>query len=703
MPTMRVRSTAAQLATLAVVASATVTHGAGPMFVNGAGEPLRWTADPILYNPDRGLLGGLSSFAAVNAVTSAFDVWSDVPTASIRFLKGAQLPVDVTADNWTRYLGVCDQYNEIVFDRDGSIIDSIFGTGASNDILGFAGPACGTFVPPVINEGMALLNGKWVDGVSNGENPEIALEEFDGVLVHEFGHFLNLDHSQVNLAEAFDANSANNSAVATMFPYAVKGAGAAILHLDDKVSLSMLYPAATFSTNFGSFVGDVLRDGAQGFQGAYVIARRIGNPRTDAVGVASGARYVPGADGGPPPLALRGLYEIPGLPPGDYTLEIEEVHPSFVGGSSVGPLDPPARLPGDPEYYNGANEASANPPDAPTEWVAVTATAGIVEAGIDFVINGYPRPVNDSCTSARLIDTLPFVDVVETLGATTADIDPMQDCGANGPNQNSASVWYLLTATEDTYVSLDTVGSTYDTVLSAYTGSCFIPSAIACNDDWGYRVQSKITVRAAPEAPVLVEVTSLGASGGGTLVLHAGPPVSCGTEPATGCETPDSTYLRLTEAAKKERDRAIWTWRSNQGSAPFPFGDPTRNTDYAVCVYDTVLGVPALALSAVAPAASNSCRAKTCWRSKGLFSFAYRDPDSASNGLSQLTLKTALSGRTRIKLKGAGTELAMPDQPMTKQDRVIVQLLSSDGSCWESENRNMFCSGGGGLRCAYTP
>jgi len=334
--------------------------------VNGNGDPLVWGVNPIPFNPDRGTLGTLDNAAAVQAVLDDFGVWAAVPTANISFTNAGALPVDVTVANYLSYLGVCgDGLSPIIFDTDGSITDDAFGPGASNDILGFASPECGSFVPPQIAEGVAVLNGKWIDGVDSPSNPEIPLADFKGVFVHEFGHYVNLDHSQINLVEGFDDDPSNDDAVATMFPFLATGTSTP--HLDDQVAVSTLYPAASFASGFGTITGTIFRaDGVTPFQGAYVIARQVGDPRLTAVGYASGARYFPSNTGGPPAPALRGLYEIPGLPAGSYTVEIEPVSHFFTDGSSVGPLDPPAALPGLPEFYNGANEAGTNPPDDPT-------------------------------------------------------------------------------------------------------------------------------------------------------------------------------------------------------------------------------------------------------------------------------------------------------------------------------------------------
>src|SRR5437667_7449965 len=49
--------------------------------------------------------------------------------------------------------------------------------------------------------------------------------------------------------------------------------------------------------------------------------------------------------------SLIGYYQI-AVPPGTYTVEIEAVDQEFVGGSSVGPLSPPAPFLGLPEFWN---------------------------------------------------------------------------------------------------------------------------------------------------------------------------------------------------------------------------------------------------------------------------------------------------------------------------------------------------------------
>jgi hypothetical protein len=511
------RITRAALAAALVAAPA---RAAGPLIVSGPGQPLVWTAASIPFNPDRGTLGALDNATAVANITANFDVWHAVPTASLTFANAGLLPVDVKKSNYASYAGICgDDLSPIIFDTDGTITDDVFGAGSSNSVLGFAGPDCGTYAPAVITEGMAVLNGKWIDGVASANNGEISVAEFNAVFIHEFGHYVNLDHSQIGLAEAFDDDPTNDEDVATMFPFLIDGAAGATLALDDRVAVSTLYPAPGFASGGGTIRGHVFRaDGTTPFQGAYVVARRVGDPLVTAVGNVSGARYFPGAPGGVAPAALQGLFEIPGLPPGDYTVEVEPINPAFVGGSGVGPLSPPATLPGPPEFWNGANEAGTNPPDDPMAAVTIGVTAGATVDPIDIDLNQPAPPVNDACASAVSIVATPFVDVRATATATSAGSDPLPSCTASA---NSNTVWYSFTPPVGGLVTLDTAGSAYDTVLTVYSGTCGAPVERACNDDTDAGQLSKVSFLATGGTPYLFEVADYGMPGGGTLFLRA--------------------------------------------------------------------------------------------------------------------------------------------------------------------------------------
>jgi hypothetical protein len=489
-------------ASLGLVLGATPAHAAGPLIMNGAGQPLLWsTATPIPFHPDRGKLGDLTNATAVAEVAAQFGVWAAVPTTAVTFVNAGALPEDVTADEVLDYFGICDGYSSVIFDEDGSITDAL--TGGANFVLGFATPECGDFVPNEIVESFVVLNGRFLDGINLGTaNPEFTLAGFRAVMVHEFGHYLNLDHSQINLLEAFDGDPGNDAAVATMFPFTADTGEGTSLHLDDRVAISRLYPAPSFASAFGTIAGSIFQFvPTAAFQGAYVIARKLDDPRLTAVGAASGDLYFPSQPGGPPPPSLEGAYVLPGLPPGGYTLELEEIDARFQTGSSVGPFDVPVSLGGPPEFWNGANESGTNPPDDPTDLMTLAVTAGATLA-VDMVINEPDPPPNDDCADATVATGLDFAELLFTSGATTEPSDPLQSCTEGGPSQNIASVWYRFTPPTDgnmvadsRYIAVPPLpGEPYDTVVTVHTGTCGALTEIACNDGIGRILQGAVGV-----------------------------------------------------------------------------------------------------------------------------------------------------------------------------------------------------------------
>ena len=80
--------------------------------------------------------------------------------------------------------------------------------------------------------------------------------------------------------------------------------------------------------------------------------------------------------------ALIGFYHI-AVPPGTYTVEVESVYSNFVGGSSVGPLDPPVPMPGQSEFWNQEESAF----DFPLQRDTITVHAGDKITGIDIILN----------------------------------------------------------------------------------------------------------------------------------------------------------------------------------------------------------------------------------------------------------------------------------------------------------------------------
>ena len=370
-------------------------HAGGPLIVGGTfgvdAQPFTWdTSAPINYTTDGGMLGSLTAAQADTRVASMFQVWADVSTATISFSRSGSImnagvftdgDVDTMEefDAVERSCAVDGIQSPIVFDADGSIFQDLFG---DPNVIGFAGP-CRFDSSGRILTAEAALNGRFLDGITDlnatPPNFELTDNEFDAAFIHEFGHFSGLDHSQINvncLGGGCPDFSDDAFGLPTMFPFLLSGLEESngvpaqlTLAPDDVAWISRLYPATGaggFDATFGTIEGTIFfSDGQTPAQGVNVIARQVedGNPangdesRRVAVSVVSGYLFTgnpaqsvtgtnPGSSFGSRTPTLIGFYRIPGLLPGNYTIEVESINEGFDAGSGVGPLNPPIPMPG---------------------------------------------------------------------------------------------------------------------------------------------------------------------------------------------------------------------------------------------------------------------------------------------------------------------------------------------------------------------
>jgi len=488
----------------------------GPLVVTRWGTPFRWNpAQPITYMLDQGPLGPLSPEHAAALVEQAFETWASVPTARLNIRSAGRMDVDVTGANVLSFLNdiirrcqaesLCT--NPVILDSDGSATDALLGRGSSARTAAWATPLAMT--DRAIIQGVVLINGRFAT----------ASDRLQGILTHEVGHFLGLDHSQLNADAVFDANPENDRSVPTMFPFFTSQFRVeewATLHLDDRAAISALYPAPEFDLTTGTIRGRILYADGVGFMGANVIARNVGDPQMTAISTVSGYRHIGSTPTGDKPFRLGyvgaddpdllGYYEIRGLPPGTYTVEIEPIDPRFTGAGRVGPLDPPSPLPAPREFYSGPGESDR---DDPADRALITILPGIIVEEVNIILNTpVIRPSNDECSSATPISSVSFEDRVNVWMATTAATDPPKSC--TWGRRNSQSVWYRFTAPSSGTITVSTSGSGYDTAVAVYTGSCAELRERACNDDWGTRATSQLTMSVTAGTTYWIEVTSAG-------------------------------------------------------------------------------------------------------------------------------------------------------------------------------------------------
>jgi len=384
-----------------------------PLLVSGQGVPFRWADNTVAYYTDLGGLGNQTNSEANALVQSAFQVWADVDNADIHFERLGNLGEDINADNIGDFLNAlqnCEQPdNSIVYDLDGSALEAIGYD--NNSILGFALAACANMAAGTYTNGIAMLNGRFIDGQPNTlSHQSLTLEEFQGAFVHEFGHLIGLDHSQVNLNCLTDmpCPQEDMEGVPVMFPFLLDVSPESILRLDDRSAVSMLYPSATISTTTGRIRGRVLfADGQTPAQGYNVVVRSVASPRSMAAASVSGYLFTPDAGNemadiegfpyGSHNPGLIGYYDIAGLPPGEYTVEVEPIHNSgaypFIYDSGVGPIGNflgfQYKMPGrcSPQYLHNPS----SPADDCSEFTPLTVGAGQdLNVNTDIILLGTP-------------------------------------------------------------------------------------------------------------------------------------------------------------------------------------------------------------------------------------------------------------------------------------------------------------------------
>lgn len=351
--------------------------------VGGVGVAWKWTASPVVLNYDQGPFSAtLTNAQGDTLATNAISKWNstNIPTCSLTFSQGADLSADhgngVSGD--PQYDVVGDGVSPVIFDQTGLIVSTLF-AGAEQVVIGFAGPQA--LIGTTIVEGQVVLNGRFLDGAASPT--DLTQTQMEGVITHEVGHMLNLDHAQFNDAFALASLATytpNYAGYPTMYPIA--HADIQDPELDDQVWISSLYPAGSFATRTNitgvtnNFAGSLLN-------GVNVIARDAVTP-TNAVSCVSG--YLDPT----PSVTADGVYKIPGLPASTrWVLDVEQIASGFTGGSSVGPIDPPLTLPGPVEFVNESGIES-NTDSITRSTSFVTPSSGGTFTGADLRFNAAP-------------------------------------------------------------------------------------------------------------------------------------------------------------------------------------------------------------------------------------------------------------------------------------------------------------------------
>jgi len=314
--------------------------------VNDSGVVQQWQDKTLTwYSEDGDLSNSVNNAMAKQWVTDAINKWVG---ASLRGAGGVtQQTVDVTVkyagsvgknidvNNYTEYNNTSEGPTVIIFDKDGSITGDI-APGNYHNIPGLSQILLSDISGTKIVKGIVIFNGLLMDEGTLTE------DEFKAAIQHELGHLFNLDHTQVNLdiANACDLGGtcADAQYIPTMFPELKTVRQGTELKIDDKATLSFIYPSSNYQNSFCTIRGEIQDQNGRPLQGVNVIARRVGDglslTKEDARSMVSGVLY--------PACHADGHYYLGGIVPGKtYEVIYEPLTSKYSGMSGFEPLSNP--------------------------------------------------------------------------------------------------------------------------------------------------------------------------------------------------------------------------------------------------------------------------------------------------------------------------------------------------------------------------
>ena len=302
-----------------------LAYAGGPLFITNDNAPVVYPNSNITLHVENGDLGTLSNAGATTLLQEAVNLWNDVSTSTINLsIDQTQITLDINETNFETYMPTLDgselndgdNLNPVIFDDDGKIIEQIFGVGQTG-LLGFAGlftnSETGNFI-----EGFILIN-----GAISGSNTKIKL-----TLTHEAGHFIGLDHSQININNEESSSELPFLCFTTepenyplMYPFGCRLTDN--LHADDISAVSALYPSTDLNDHFGTLQGTFVDESGNAILGANIWTEDTTSGKTYSIV----SDYLKQG---------TGFYRLL-LPAGTYTLHANSINTIFTAGSSVGP------------------------------------------------------------------------------------------------------------------------------------------------------------------------------------------------------------------------------------------------------------------------------------------------------------------------------------------------------------------------------
>jgi cysteine-rich repeat protein len=155
---------------------------------------------------------------------------------------------------------------------------------------------------------------------------------------------------------------------------------------------------------------------------------------------------------------------------------------------------------------------------------------------------------------------------------------------------------------------------------------------------------------------------------------------ACSPAPLS-CGNPGKAIFQVKKSTgDPSATKLISKWLKGTISGPSEFGDPIAGTSFELCVYDGSSLVESHGI-----AGGGDCGGDPCWKPVGTKGFKYKNTAGNDDGITKVLLKSG-SGKAKILVKAKGSGVVTPDtDPIyTQAPSVTVQLVGSNGSCWQA-------------------
>lgn len=373
----------------AILIAEGIARAGGPFVVdvvNRTGVAQRWENDKLVWCADEGKLSdSVNNAEAIQWIADALTKWTSVTlknasnqsvsTTAVQTQVDATCGVgDVDLSNYEDHVYTSTGPTVVIFDDTGDIIADLVGEENRNGVVGLSQPIASDAAGLRITKGVAIFNGLLLDNGVLASTSSASEALFKGTILHELGHLLNLDHSQVNfdVAQACVRNGTceNAHVIPTMYPELLTPLQGEYLTRDDKVTISWIYPTDDFEEDFCTIAGEIFDDDGRHLKGVNVIAKSALSgtaPMVDARAFVSGV--LKPTCYGDSRYYLRGLK--PNIP---YKVVYESIGSEFTGASDFEPLENPPRgfASGTIETSGGDTTVTCNEGGQTTEMASVT-------------------------------------------------------------------------------------------------------------------------------------------------------------------------------------------------------------------------------------------------------------------------------------------------------------------------------------------